>query len=99
MVKIIMVWNIREEKESEYLEFLTQEFTKTILGLGIQPTDAWYAVWGKGPQVLAGGITETYQEMEAALHSQEWVDFRKRLDGLVTDFEYKVVQHTEAFQL
>lgn len=99
MVKIIMYWNIREKKESEYLEFLTQEFAKSILAMGVQPTDAWYVVWGQGPQVLAGGTTEDLDSMEQALNSAEWATFRERLSQLVTDFEYKIVEQTGGFQL
>jgi len=99
MVKIIMYWNIREKKESEYLEFLTQEFAKSILAMGIQPTDAWYVVWGQGPQVLAGGTTEDLDSMEQALNSPEWASFQERLSQLVTDFQYKVVEQSGGFQL
>lgn len=99
MIKLIMTWNIRPGKESEYLEFLTKEFGEAVVALGIQPTDAWYAVWGKGPQVLAGGVTETLPEMERALGSPEWEKLRARLDDLVVDFEYKVVQREDGFQL
>lgn len=99
MIKIIMTWNIREGKESEYLEFLNREFVKSIVGAGIQPTDAWYAVWGKGPQVLAGGVTEDLETMEKALKSDEWKTFRDRLQELVVDFKYKVVESTAGFQL
>jgi hypothetical protein len=99
MIKLIMYWNIREGKEPEYLEFLTQEFAKTIISMGIQPTDAWYAVWGKGPQVLAGGTTEDLESMEQALSSKEWQAFRGRLEQLVTGFEHKVVEQEGGFQL
>ena len=99
MVKLVMFWNIREGKESDYLEFLTQEFAKSIIAMGIQPTDAWYAVWGKGPQVLAGGTTEDLEAMEQALATTEWRTFRERLEELVVDFEYKVVEQSGGFQL
>ncbi len=99
MIKLIMTWNIREGKETEYLEFLTQEFAKSIMAMGIQPTDAWYAVWGHGPQVLAGGVTQDMEAMERALASEEWDKLRTRLDRLVTDLSYKVVEHTRGFQL
>ncbi len=99
MVKLIMFWSIREGKESDYLEFLTQEFAKSIIAMGIQPTDAWYAVWGKGPQVLAGGTAEDLDAMEAALASDEWRAFRERLEELVVGFEYKVVEQVGGFQL
>ncbi len=99
MVKLIMTWNIREGKETEYLEFLTQEFAKAIMAMGIQPTDAWYAVWGQGPQVIAGGVAQDLRTMEQALNSEAWAAFRERLERLVTGFQYKVVEHTGGFQL
>ncbi len=99
MVKLIMFWNIREGKEPDYLEFLTQEFAKAIIAMGIQPTDAWYAVWGKGHQVLAGGTAEDLEAMERALASKEWRAFRDRLEQLVTGFDFKVVEQEGGFQL
>ncbi len=99
MVKLIMFWNIREGKETEYLEFLTKEFAKSIVAMGIQPTDAWYAVWGRGPQVLAGGTAESLEAMESALASVEWKELRDRLERFVEDFEYKVVEESGGFQL
>jgi hypothetical protein len=99
MVKILMFWNIREGKESEYLEFLTQEFAKLIIAMGIDPTDAWYVVWGQGPQVLAGGTTDDLESMERALASPDWAQFHERLGQLVTDFQYKIVEQSGGFQL
>lgn len=99
MVKLIMTWNIRAGKEPEYLDFLTKEFAEAIISIGIQPTDAWYAVWGQGPQVLAGGVTDTLAEMERALGTAEWLRLLGRLEDLVTDLEYKVVEQEGGFQL
>jgi hypothetical protein len=99
MVKLIMTWNVREGKETEYLEFLTREFTKAILAMGIQPTDAWYAVWGQGPQVLAGGVTDDLETMERALSSDEWKTLRERIAPLVVEFKHKVVESSGGFQL
>ncbi len=99
MIKLIMTWNVREGKETEYLEFLTREFTRAIMDLGIQPTDAWYAVWGRGPQVLAAGITDDLETMERALASAEWADFQTKLQQLVADFKFKVVEAAGGFQL
>ncbi len=99
MIKLIMTWNIREGKEREYLQFLESEFQKALLEMGLQPTDAWYAVWGQGPQVLAGGVTEDMESMEEALRSETWSAFREKLGDLVTDLECKVVESTGGFQL
>jgi hypothetical protein len=94
-----MTWNIREGKETEYLEFLTRDFTRSIMNIGIQPTDAWYAVWGQGPQVLAGGVTDDLDSMETAIASDEWKELLEKLDQLVVDFKYKVVEYAGGFQI
>ncbi len=99
MVKLIMTWNVREGKESEYLEFLNREFVKAIMDMGIQPTDAWYAVWGQGPQVIAGGVTDDLEAMEKALSSEEWKKFLEKLREFVVELKVKVVESTGGFQL
>jgi len=99
MIKLIMSWNIREGKETEYLEFLNRDFTKALLGMDIHPTDAWYAVWGQGPQVLASGVTDDMGTMEEALASDEWSKFREKLGEFVVDFKSKVVEASTTFQL
>jgi len=99
MFKLIMTWNIREGKEAEYLEFLNRDFVKMLESINIQPTDAWYQVWGHGKQVLAGGATADYETMDKALESETWQTFQEKLLTYVTDFEMKVVEATGGFQL
>jgi hypothetical protein len=99
MVKVIMTWNIREGKESEYLDFLNREFVKAIMDMGIQPTDAWYAVWGHGPQVVAGGVADDLEAMDRALSSEEWKKFQEKLQEFVVNLKVKVVEASGGFQL
>lgn len=99
MIKLIMTWNVREGKENEYLEFLTRDFAKSILEMGLQPTDAWYAVWGQGPQALAGGVANDLESMEKALTSGAWRSLQEKLSGIAVDFEHKVIEATGGFQL
>ena len=99
MVKLIMTWNIRQGKENEYVEFLTHDFIRLLMGLGFHPLDAWYSVWGHGPQVIAGGMTRDLKTMEEALASEQWKTLQTRLREYVVDLEYKVVEATRGFQL
>ena len=99
MIKLIMTWNIREGKEAQYLEFLNKDFTRLLLSMNIHPTDAWYAVWGRGPQVIAGGVAEDMATMEKALQGKEWAGLQDKLRQFVVDFKYKLVEHTGSFQL
>jgi hypothetical protein len=99
MMKILMTWDIRPGKESEYFEFVVQEFAPKLLRMGIQPTEAWYTVYGEGPQILAGGVAEDRASLDKALAGEDWQRLKKKLFTFVTNFSYKIVLHTGNFQL
>lgn len=99
MIKLLMSWDIRQGKESEYFEYVVQEFAPKLMRLGIQPTEAWYTVWGNGPQILTGGVVEDRASLDAILASEEWLRLNKKLLTFVTNFAYKIVQHTGNFQM
>jgi hypothetical protein len=67
--------------------------------LGIRPTEAWYTVYGNGPQILTGGVAEDLQTMQGILLTEEWKELHDKLMGFVTDFQQKIVAATGRFQL
>lgn len=99
MIKLLMSWDIKAGKEAEYMEFVTREFTPSLMKLGIQPTEAWYTVEGNGPQVLAGGITKDRETMMTILESHEWDGLESKLLDYVRNYKCKVVRATGQFQL
>jgi hypothetical protein len=99
MVKLLMTWDIRPGKESEYFEFVVQEFAPQLIRLGIKPTEAWYTVYGNAPQILTGAVTDDHKTMDAILNGEEWQTLRDKLLAFVNNFTYKVVPATGNFQL
>jgi len=99
MVKILMSWDIRPGRETEYFEFVVREFAPGIMKLGIRPTEAWYTVYGNGPQILTGGVAEDFQTMRQILITDEWKELLEKLLGYVTNFQHKIVAATGRFQL
>jgi hypothetical protein len=99
MVKLLMSWDIRPGRESEYFEFVVREFAPGIMRLGIQPTEAWYTVYGNGPQILTGGVAEDLATMQEILVADEWKELLEKLMGYVTNFRAKIVEATGRFQL
>lgn len=94
-----MTWDIRPGKESEYFEFVVQEFVPKIQRLGIQPSEAWYTVWGNAPQILSGSIAAERATIEQAIESDEWKAMLERLLTYVTNFNFKIVPAVGHFQL
>ena len=99
MIKLLMTFDIRPGKESEYFEFVVQEFAPKLVRLGIQPTEAWYTVYGNAPQILTGGVTEDRPTLDNILEGDEWQTLQKKLMTFVTNFNYKVVTAAGNFQL
>ena len=99
MVKLLMSWDIKPGSESEYFEFVVREFAPGMMKLGIQPTEAWYTVFGNGPQILTGAVAEDLSTMHEILANQDWHKLQEKLFEYVTNFEYKIVRATGRFQL
>ena len=99
MVKLLMTWDIRQGKETNYLEFFTREFAPALVKMGVQPTGAWYTVVGNGPQIMAEGVAEDLETLVAVLEGKEWLEWQEKLQRYVTNFKKKVVPHSQRFQM
>lgn len=99
MVKLLMSWDIKSGLEDVYFDFVVNEFMPGLLRLGIQPTEAWYTVYGPDPQILVGGVVRDLDTMTDILDSEEWRELRDELLAYVANFEHKIVRDTGRFQL
>jgi hypothetical protein len=97
--KLIMRWDIRPEKESEYFEFLVHEFIPVMNKLGIADILVWYTAYGDCEQKLAEGTTESVDQMRSILRSEEWIVLSDKLQNYVVDFDLKVVAASRGFQI
>jgi hypothetical protein len=94
-----MSWDILPGKEQTYFEFAMKTFAPELMKMGWQPTEAWYTLYGDGPQILTAGVTDSVEKMREILDSYEWQELRSQLLDHVTNFEYKVIPATGRFQM
>jgi hypothetical protein len=99
MVKLLMSWDIKSGREQPYFEFVVREFAPGLMRLGLQPTEAWYTVYGDGPQILTGAVAEDIDTMRRILAGDEWTQLREKLLEYVSNFGQKVVTASGRFQL
>jgi len=99
MVKLLMSWDIMPGRDSEYFEFVVREFVPGITRLGLQPTEAWFTIYGDRPQVLTGGITEDMDAMQQILGSDDWQSLHEKLLEMVTNYRQKIVRATGSLQI
>jgi hypothetical protein len=96
-VKLIMSWDIQQDQDQAYFEFVVKEFAPGIARLGLQPTEAWYTVYGKRPQIMMGGITEDFETMKHMLETKEWGELHEKLMQFVTNYAQKIIPFSPNF--
>jgi hypothetical protein len=98
-VKLLMTWDILPGREQEYFEFVVRDFMPSIQRMGMEPSDAWFTMYGEHPPILAAVQTSSLASVQSVLKSSEWETLTKQLLDYVEDFKFKVVQARTGFQL
>lgn len=98
-VKLLMTWDILPGREQEYFEFVVRDFIPGMQRLGMEPSDAWFTMYGSSPQILTGAQMSSINSLQRALQSPDWDRLTQQLLDYVENFKYKVVQARPGFQL
>ena len=98
-VKLLMTWDILPGREQEYFEFVVRELIPGMQHMGLEPSDAWFTMYGDQPQILAIVQSSSMAKLEEVLASSEWDNITNQLMDYVEDLNYKVVPARTGFQL
>ena len=98
-IKLLMTWDILPGREQEYFEFMVRDFIPGMQRLGLEPSDAWFTMYGEKPQIMTSAQMPTLANLTQVLESQEWADLSKLLMDYVEDFNYKIVPARAGFQM
>ena len=98
-VKLLMTWDILPGREQDYFEFVVRDFIPSLQRMGMEPSDAWYTVYGEQPQIMAGAQMPNLLSVQQVLDSNDWVGLTQQLLDYVENFNYKVVQSRNGFQI
>jgi hypothetical protein len=98
-VKLLMTWDILPGREQEYFEFVVREFIPGMQRLGLEPTDAWFTMFGDQPQIMASFQMPTLVSLNQVLESTGWDDMTRLLMDYVENFNFKIVPAKTGFQI
>lgn len=98
-VKLLMTWDILPGREQEYFEFVVRDFIPGVQRLGMEPSDAWFTMYGNRPQIMAAMQMNSYNALQRTLKSADWDELTNKLLDYVENFGFKVVQARSGFQL
>ena len=98
-VKLLMTWDIQPGKEQEYFEFVVRDFIPGLQRIGMEPSDAWFTMYGEQPQIMAAAQMPSINTLQRVLESPEWENLTQRLLDYVDNFQFKVIQARSGFQM
>jgi len=94
-----MTWDILPGREQDYFEFVVRDFIPSLQRMGMEPSDAWYTVYGKQPQIMTAAQMPNLRALQDTLKSNEWESLTNTILDYVENFEYKIVPSRTGFQL
>lgn len=101
-VKLLMRWDIREEQQQEYFEFVVREWGPGLNKLGLELIGLWLTTYAQDvttPRIMAEGLTENLVEMRRILAHPDWKRLHAKLLECVDNYSQKVVRTSGEFQL
>ena len=97
-VKLLLVYNIKPNREAEYYRYVLGEFLPTLQNMGLMMVEGWHTAYGDYPMRLIAFRCEDEAEMRKILRSDEWKAAKEKLLRLVRDYEEQVVLAKNPFQ-
>ncbi|QPC83427.1 hypothetical protein G4Y79_03325 [Phototrophicus methaneseepsis] len=93
-VMLIMNWDVKEGKDSDYFEFIVREWATQTNRLGLRMIGLWLSIYSRDdeePRIRAEALTDDVDTMRRILRSPEWSRMQDRLMDYVENYTQKVV--------
>ena len=87
--KLILTYDVQQDMQDTYLQFMLGELVPAVQSLGLQMTGAWHTAYGQYPIRLIEFIGEDQAAIEAALETPLWNKMEARLLGFVANYSKK----------
>jgi len=97
-VKLLMVYDIKPEREAEYYRYMLGEFLPALQNLGLIMVEGWHTAYGHYPQRLFAFRAENERELRTVIRGEEWLQSKQRLLKLVRNYEERLVAAKNMFQ-
>ena len=97
-LKLLLAYNIKPHRESEYHRFVLNEFLPAVQDLGLYMVEGWHTAYGDYPTRLLAFRANSDINLRQILRTPEWRETRNKLLKYVRDYEERVVPARNMFQ-
>jgi hypothetical protein len=101
-VKLIMNYDVKDELDQEYFEFIVREFVPTTTRMGLQTIGVWYTSYSKdetAPKIRLEALADSLEKMREILNGDEWKRLHDKLMSYVENYNRKVVRFNSGYQI
>lgn len=101
-VTFIMTWDIKDDMEQEYFQFVVREWVPATSRLGLQPVAAWYTQWridDTVPMIRAEAVADDAESIQRILKDPDWHSIQAQLMDYVENYSHKIVETTGEFRM
>jgi len=98
-VKLLLSYDIIQETQQAYYEFLMRQFLPRLQELGLAMTEAWHTAYGDYPLRLIGFVAPDMDLLKDVLSGDEWQNLEGRLKQFVGNYRRRAVAYRDGFQL
>ncbi len=93
--KLILTYDVQQDMQDTYLQFMLGELVPAVQSLGLQMTGAWHTAYGQYPIRLVEFIGEDQAAIAAVLETPLWNKMEARLLGFVANYSKKTLRVRE----
>lgn len=97
-VKLLMVYDIKPEREAEYYRYMLGELLPALQNMGLLMVEGWHTAYGRYPMRLFAFRAENATELQNVINSDEWKKAKEKLLKLVLNYEERIVEARTVFQ-
>jgi hypothetical protein len=90
--KLILTYDVQQDLQDTYLQFMLGEFVPAVQTLGLQMTGAWHTAYGQYPIRLVEFVGEDQATIAAVLDTPQWNKLETRLLGFVANYSKKTLR-------
>jgi hypothetical protein len=90
--KLILTYDVQQDMQDTYLQFMLGELVPAVQSLGLQMTGAWHTAYGQYPIRLIEFIGEDQAAIAAVLDTPLWNKMEARLLGFVANYSKKILR-------
>lgn len=97
-VKLLISYDILDDNQQAYYQYVLGEFLPQVQAMGLALTDAWHTAYGDYPVRLLSFVARDHATLNSILAHDDWQRLEDKLKTFVLDYKRRVVPYRDRFQ-